>query len=214
MGNRRIGVTMRRSDPLGYMEPRDSLARDWAKTLREAIPCVQWVPVPNLGAREVSSYVQAWGLNGFVLTGGEDIGADPVRDETEWAVVDLARAYQFPVLGVCRGFQVLQRYFGGVLKDCDSSVHVGVMHEVNILSNALGIQSADKTHMVNSFHHLGVISQDLANNLIPFAVTPDGWVEAAMNLEYMFVGVMWHPERYGSVRELDRVLFRSLFYEN
>lgn len=82
----RIGVTMREVHPHGYDEPRDALARNWGNFLGFVLPEVPWLPIPNLGGERAVAFCDQWRLNGLILTGGEDIGVSPMRDETEQAL--------------------------------------------------------------------------------------------------------------------------------
>ena len=70
---KRLGLTMRVTDAVGYNEPRDSLAQDWAAFMAVVLPEAIWLPIPNLGT-EVGRFVNEWELDGFILTGGNDVG--------------------------------------------------------------------------------------------------------------------------------------------
>lgn len=95
-----------------HREARDGLARDWGRFLQWALPEAAWLPVPNLGAG-IDRFAGAWGLDGLILSGGEDIGASLLRDETEQALVTWAEQAAIPVFGVCRGLQLLWTLAGG-----------------------------------------------------------------------------------------------------
>ena len=114
MQNRRIrvGLTMRVLETDGYYEPRDSLAQDWSNFMATALPNADWLAVPNLGASNIRNYCKEWGLNHLILTGGEDIGVSIIRDETEQELLSWACEYAVPVLGICRGMQVMAKRDG------------------------------------------------------------------------------------------------------
>ena len=86
----RIGITMRSSAATHYPEARDALARDWHHFMAQALPEVAWLPVPNLG-RAVAGWTANWALDGVILSGGEDRGEDPQRDDTEDALWTLCQ---------------------------------------------------------------------------------------------------------------------------
>lgn len=191
----RIGLTMRLATAPGHGERRDALSREWPAYMAAVLPEAAWMPLPNLGP-DIVSHAARWGLTGFVLTGGDSPGEDPERDATEQALLWLALDKGFPVLGVCRGFQMLQRHFGGELVPVEG--HVATRHPV--------IPHGEE---VNSFHSLGI--ERLAAPLTPLARCPGGFVEAAAHAEARLLGLMWHPEREPAPRRSDTALVRGLF---
>ena len=161
--------------------------------------------------------------HGLVLSGGEDIepsryGEDPVpelgevnpvRDAMEWRAVDGALERGLPILGICRGLQLLNVYFGGSLYqdlptqyddtlDHEQSAPWGHHHhkvrctEGSRLHEAL----ADCEPLeINSYHHQAV--KELAPVLECTAKAADGLVEGVESTEHDWVvGVQWHPERH------------------
>ena len=199
---RRIGVTMRSAKAPGYDETRDALARDWAAFLAWALPESKWVPVPSQGPATVA-WAKGWELDAFVLTGGNDVGEDPVRDESERALLSHAVDAKLPVLGVCRGLQLIQHHFGGALAACDRATHVATTQVVRFADGG--------SRRVNSFHGFGIAPNTLASPLVELATSEDGWIEAARHRESPILGVMWHPERVSPGDEADRELVRRLF---
>src|SRR5947207_15010571 len=103
----RVGLTMREVHPEGYDEPRDALARVWATFLQTALPDAVWLPVPNLGPAAAPRFCDQWGINALILTGGEDIGVSPARDATERGLWRHFMRNDRPILGVCRGLQLM-----------------------------------------------------------------------------------------------------------
>ena len=178
------------------------------------------------------------GCAGLVLTGGEDLdpswyGEAPhpalgdvsaERDRFELALFAAARARELPVLGVCRGLQLINVALGGSLwQDLPSERPADVehdphsarherTHEVRVsrgsrLAAALGVESL----LTNSFHHQAI--KRLAAGLHASAHAPDGAIEGVESAENepWLVAVQWHPEEFW--RELespDQHLFRAL----
>lgn len=180
-------------------------------------------PVGSWSAAEVSR------LDGLVLAGGPDI--DPAgygeealattgeprtgRDRVEFELLDAAMRAGVPVLGVCRGMQVLNIALGGTLRqhlpdDLGHEEHLpvrGTFGRVDVkiapesrLAGFIGEQVTVSCH-----HHQGV--DRLGDGLVPVGWAPDGLVEAVELPDAGFVvGVQWHPEE----DTVDRRLFQAL----
>jgi putative glutamine amidotransferase len=179
-------------------------------------------------------------LDGILLTGGVDVDpscyredrhplcgkTDPPRDWTETRLVRWAMRDHKPVLGVCRGIQVINVAAGGSLYqdvqaqvrgairhdyfptngDCtrDQLVHTVRVEPRSRLRNILGTEEVQ----VNSMHHQAV--KELAPGLVPSAFAPDGVIEGleSGNGQYL-IGVQWHPEELADTMAPMRQLFAS-----
>ncbi|NKC13529.1 MAG: glutamine amidotransferase [Gammaproteobacteria bacterium] len=189
----RIGITMRETDAPDYHETRDALAQDWPAWMAVHLPDAQWLPIPNLGADAVS-FARDWRLNGYVFSGGADPGQSPLRDATEAVLLEEAVALQHPVLGICRGLQLLVMHFQGRLTT--TAHHVAIPHTVNATGAGKGWFGMT-TFDVNSFHNLAISAGDFPADLVALAVDGAGDVEAATHRQLPLTGIMWHPERHG-----------------
>ncbi len=194
----------------GYAEPRDALAWDWGNFMATALPEVSWLAVPNLGT-EVLSYASRWCLDGFIFTGGEDIGESPQRDRTEYELLKFALEHDLPVVGVCRGLQVFQTFFDGPLARLLDGIHCGCSHGITLSPAALSLGIPSGCGEVHSFHQWGIRAEDLAAPLTGFAFDDDGRVEAAMGRFVKVLGMMWHPERGRPFRSSDVEMLRRFF---
>ena len=201
----RIGLTMRSETAPGHGEVRDALARDWATFMARALPEAAWMAIPNSPDAAINCAAR-WKLDGFILTGGNDLGQDPARDATERALLSLALEKELPVLGVCRGLQFAQNYFGGRVDRADQAMHLAARHNVR-LENEGQYWEVE----VNSYHGFCVRRADLVSELSPFAESSDGCVEGARGADGRLLCLQWHPEREKTVSEIDRWLIRHLF---
>lgn len=134
-------------------------------------------------------------VDAVVLAGGDDIGADPARDEAEIALVRAARARDLPLLGVCRGLQLLAVADGGSLvPDLGPDLpHIKpeVGHPVELATGSVLGSLLGSGSVVSSLHHQGVAT--LGANWRATAWSADGLVEGA-EWGDRTVGVQWHPE--------------------
>jgi putative glutamine amidotransferase len=197
----RIGVTMRGAQAQEYVEHRDALAHDWYSFLAVAIPEAQWLSVPNLGGESALSYFQTWELNALLLTGGEDLGSNPLRDVTELSLLAHALSRDFPVLGICRGAQLIWKHFGGRLTP--TPYHRATRHT---------IQFRDCLRVVNSYHTQGLNPELRPHALEILATAEDGSIEALTIHGKSALGLMWHPEREAAPSKQDIALIRPLFF--
>lgn len=159
------------------------------------------VPVPNCAERVEALWTRLE-PSAVVLSGGNDLvaygGDAPERDDTERALVARAVRERVPVLGVCRGAQLLLDVFGQRLEHVPG--HIGVRHN-------LTVEGCERT--VNSYHSWGC--RRIAAPLRTLACSDDGVVEAFCHTETPLLGVMWHPERENPFHEHDRTLLQKLF---
>jgi putative glutamine amidotransferase len=141
-------------------------------------------------------------IRGLLLTGGNDLsdlgGDAPERDAAETVLLAAARTLGLPVIGVCRGMQLLQRAFGVALQPV--SGHVAPRQVIRI---------GDQPRATNAFHTWG--AKATAPNLAVWAQAEDGVVKAVRHTHEPLIGLMWHPERLEPFDPRDVALFRQTF---
>ncbi|MBI1778612.1 MAG: gamma-glutamyl-gamma-aminobutyrate hydrolase family protein [Proteobacteria bacterium] len=191
--SQRVDIVPRRG------ERRDALDQRWVRLL--AACGLLAVPMPNEPdlAAELFQDMEAAGL---VLTGGNDLvrygGDAPERDRTEQLLLRLARKRALPILGVCRGMQVIQDCFGVTLKPV--SGHVATRHAVD---------GAGLSGVVNSYHGYG--ASETSAELGILARAADGVVEAIGHRAEPILAQMWHPERETPFDPADLARIRGHF---
>ncbi|CTQ48878.1 Gamma-glutamyl-gamma-aminobutyrate hydrolase PuuD [Jannaschia donghaensis] len=140
------------------------------------------LPVPSaLSEPILAEWLNAMAPDAVLLSGGSDIGTTPDRDALETALMDHARRHALPLLGICRGMQVLARAAGGALMRVEG--HVATRHRL----------FGELDHDVNSYHTLAL--DGLPSDYRALAKAPDGSVEAISHRTLPWEGWMWHPER-------------------
>lgn len=161
--------------------------------------------------------------DGVVLTGGDEVdpslyggetrddyAVSPDRDETERRLLDAALQSGVPVLGVCRGLQAINVFFGGALEDvnAEETTHPpNEDHGVTVTSARLADELGTETATVNSYHDQAVTTETVASELEAFAVH-DGIVEGLYHPDHRLAAVQWHPERDNETR-IDRLLVEA-----
>ncbi|MBP2653252.1 MAG: Peptidase family protein [Firmicutes bacterium] len=174
-------------------------------------------------------------VDGVILAGGGDIdpqyyGEEPLagleqvfpeRDEHELKVLQFACQHGKPVLGICRGIQLMNVAFGGslyqdlsfvkapILQHHQSSQKAVLGHTANIVGDTIlaSIFKASKVR-TNSFHHQAV--KTVAQGFLVSSRTDDGIVEGIENAAIRLLGVQWHPEMMVEKFPVMRGIFRWL----
>lgn len=171
--------------------------------------------------------------DGLLLSGGEDVdpfyyGQTPTekcgeiakeRDHAELKMLEAFLATGKPILGICRGAQLMNVYFGGTLhqdiKEISSCSHTDWKHKnkgnhkvtLQPLTRLAEIYGQEQL-TVNSLHHQAVAKT--APVLITSAVSEDGITEAVEHPDHPFcIGVQWHPEHMSAFSATQRQLFNA-----
>jgi putative glutamine amidotransferase len=177
-------------------------------------------------------------LDGLLLTGGEDVApalygeaphpalgdVDPRRDQLEAGLLHAARERGIPVLGICRGIQLINAAMGGTLwqdlatQRSDALAHnqqAGRTARTHAVTTTAGTRVAAAartgTFEVNSFHHQAI--KRLAPGLVATATAADGIIEAVESEPGApwLLAVQWHPEEFHAESvAVDRGLFAAL----
>ena len=190
-----IAITQRVERFNKYDELRDCLDQSWSAVANKLN--YELLPLPNNSKpKEIFS---AFNLSGIILSGGNSISIDEnndkedisiQRDNFERELIRLAITQQIPLLGVCRGMQLINIYFGGSIVKING--HVNVTHDIKInLKNKYN----NLIESVNSYHNWGITTQSLSSELLPFATATDGTIEGFVHRNHKMGGIMWHPER-------------------
>ena len=161
--------------------------------------------------------------DGFLFTGGQDVGSCPERDKLETLLLSKALPSDKAILGICRGLQFINVFLGGTLwQDLPSQHPSEIVHRQGkpygtpthkvMLSGDLSTLLGKDILEVNTLHHQAV--KDLSGDLTPMAVAPDGLIEAARMVNKRFVwAVQWHPE-YMFKTDPDSLALFSCFLEH
>ncbi|QQZ42188.1 gamma-glutamyl-gamma-aminobutyrate hydrolase family protein [Pseudomonas sp. SK3(2021)] len=204
----RIAITQRVEQVPGYAERRDCLDQRWS-VLMEGLG-IDLVPVPN-GLSSPGGWLARQEVAGLILSGGNDLAhlpnasnCAPERDLTEAVLLRHAQKTAMPVLGVCRGMQVLNHFLGGGLVPVAG--HANCIHAVHTEGELFA-----EYREVNSYHNWGLNPDNLAANLLARVWANDGSVEAFLHQQLPWMAIMWHPERPSNNGIHDVRLIRHFF---
>jgi len=201
----------------------------YGKWLKTADPDIEWMDMYHISLDSALLIMDK--CSGLLISGGPDVypgrygqagdtircgKIDHRRDTLEFALIEKALEMELPILGICRGEQILNVYMGGSLyidipSDYDTSIHHRCpefdtcYHLVRIkpgslLNNICNINSC----LVNSSHHQAV--NRLAEGFEVIAHDEEGLVEGISwsdpeNHPFL-LGVQWHPERMDTTTAL------------
>lgn len=174
--------------------------------------------------------------DGFIFTGGHDIAPSyyhqeessylgeivPQRDEMEFKLLSSLLALDKPILGICRGIQLLNVALGGTLYQdlphlCPSDInhrqdapYDQSIHQVSLITDSpLHQLLKQDTIGVNSCHHQAI--KDLGSSLEIMASADDGIIEAIYLPDKRFIwAVQWHPEFSYLVNKDSKKIFKAL----
>lgn len=212
-----IGITSSHEKENGLRNyHRTTVSIDYTKGVIEGggIPIV----IPTTGDIEIIKE-QLNLIDGLILSGGPDInpiyyGEDfkekigvisPERDDNEIKILKEFLKTEKPILGICRGHQLLNVYFGGTLYQDLSYFEMEPLkhrqdlypeleiHNVAIEKNSILENLYGESIRTNSFHHQAI--NKLGEGFKVIAKSSDGIVEAIEKIDHKFcLGIQWHPE--------------------
>lgn len=180
-------------------ERRDALDQAWIALLRAC----DFLPVLIPNQPDIATALcQELKPAGCLLTGGNSLlscqGNAPERDQTESQLLEWAIQHQRPLLGVCRGMQVIQHHFGIPLEPIPGQIQA---HQTILIEG--------QPTAVNSYHAWGTYQTVAA--LKVWAQTTEGVVKAIQHQTLPLAGIMWHPERLHPFSERDILFLKGFF---
>lgn len=206
MPTKKIGISCRVTNAINYDEKRDSISHDWINFFNK----LNFSPIiiPNQ-IEHLDSFLNEIKIDGIILSGGDNIGDFPERDSTEKKLIEYSIEKKLPMLGVCRGMQILNHYFGGNHEENLLQTHVKTHHKISLIDNKFNLNNSEIIS-VNSFHNNLISSENLAKCLKSFAISQsDGFVEGFIHDSLPILGVMWHPER--SMDNYNELFLKNVF---
>lgn len=235
-----IGITVNYSydDGIGIREKIGGPLQEWQLLANDYVTAVELaggIPVLIPLYKDTETAIEiVRRIDGLIISGGNDIDPQhygetfkdvigtivPSRDVQDIAVaVEAVENTQIPVLGICRGHQLLNVAFGGTLhQDLEmdklpSHFFVAApkfhpVHKVTIEENSRFRRIAGKSSLrVNSYHHQAI--KAVSDKFNPVAYSEEGIIEAIEFKEDRFImGTQWHPEMMADVHDDQLNIFR------
>lgn len=173
-----IGITQRLEQNSTYYEIREALSLEWGELLSDT----DFIPL------SYTKPIEKYNINGVIFSGGNDLShLNPnnlsiLRDKYEKNIIKYCIKSNIPILGVCRGAQILAYYFKSTLQKMPN--HVNKQHTIKF---------KNQTYKVNSFHNYCITK--LGNTLEITAKADDDTIESFKHKKFPIFGMMWHIER-------------------
>lgn len=206
---KRLGITQRVMPFPDYNERRDCLDQRWLSLAYELgfIP----IPLPNITPTAAPELLDALQLDAVILSGGNSIAsldpaapdAAPERDAFEATLIDEMLQRSIPVLGVCRGMQMINVHLGGQLSPVAG--HAGSTHRLLIEPEYANLIPDS----VNSFHDWTIGPGQHSPLFTPIARDHAGNIEGFEHKTKSIAGIMWHPERESPFKQQDIHLLKK-----
>jgi gamma-glutamyl-gamma-aminobutyrate hydrolase PuuD len=204
-----IAITQRLTSNPDYFEIRDSLDIQWAHLFSS----LNYLPVLLPTDYDFREYFKRLRIDGLVLSGGNDLSSvsdnqlSVKRDAFEMQLIEYAIDKGIPVLGVCRGMQILADFFGGSLEKIEN--HAGTSHKIIVSENSKYTKQLQRLDIVNSFHNYAVTS--LPDDFVISATSPESYSEAIEHKKLRIFGQMWHSERVKPFSDAELKLIKDFF---
>jgi len=191
-----IGVTMRYDSFYNKKEMRNGIDFNLINWIYN-LGCTPHLIPNDLRYFEVLKKIK---FTGFILSGGNDLNMNKTRTIIENKILNHSNKKDIPVLGICHGMQLMNKFEGGKIKKVEK--HVGKNHKLINIEENYPIE-------VNSFHDFSI--SRLGKNFKIISKSFDGKTEAIKHNKYNWVGWMWHPERAKKFDKKLTLIAKKLF---
>lgn len=179
-----IGITQRLILNESYYEERECLAKEWGELFNSEL-FQGFLPLPLSFEIDFSLYKKH--LKAVILSGGNDLNflnpnaMSKKRDNYETQIIQTCIKEKIPLLGICRGAQMIAHFFKSTIELCENHTKD---HEIFFES---------KSFNVNSFHNFAITK--LGDELMPLCFAQDKTIEAFKHKNEKIYALMWHIER-------------------
>ncbi|MCK5110915.1 MAG: gamma-glutamyl-gamma-aminobutyrate hydrolase family protein [Arcobacteraceae bacterium] len=190
---KKILVTQRLFNNKSYFEQREMLDISWGKLFEK----IDLLPIILPYEYDFKKYCNEFKIDGIFLTGGNDLSSvnqndlSLKRDNLEFKLIKYAIENSIPIFGVCRGMQIIAKYFGSDLNKIDGQINI--KHKLIVNENSKYSKYLNSLKEVNSFHNY--LIENISNDLIVSATSEDKTIKAIEHKDKRIFAQMWHSER-------------------
>tara|TARA_B100000161_G_scaffold265579_1_gene242651 strand:+ start:8335 stop:8982 length:648 start_codon:yes stop_codon:yes gene_type:complete len=213
-----IGISQRVD--LVRNERRDSLDQNWFRILKNFK--LQILPIPNLLTNPIE-WIENQKIEAFILSGGNDLSffkksnkkeVNECRDKLEILILRYCKKKKIPVIGICRGLQIINYFFNKKINLKKNIIHVNSKHNIypNIQEKFRFFKEKKKVIKVNSYHNFIIPVNEVSKELRIVYRDKDQNAEAVEHKSLPWVGIMWHPEREDKISQLFKNLVSNTFF--
>lgn len=204
-----IAITQNLMEYNSYKEVRESLDINYIKLIKD----LGFIPLILSSTINIEEYFSLFKIDGLILSGGNDLSCcndntcSNQRDIFEKKLIDYCIKYDIPILGVCRGMQIIADYFGSTFEKIDNQV--AIKHSLKIESDSKYFNELNLLKEVNSFHNYSI--KNLSKNLSISAKSDCNLIKAIEHTKYKIFAHMWHPERNSPFNKNELNLIKNFF---
>lgn len=190
---KKIAITQRLIENESYYEIREALDIQWGKLLKE----LDFLPIVLPYGVDFKSYFKYVKVDGIILTGGNDLASlssnrlSVIRDDFEKDLIRYAIDNNIPLMGFCRGMQIIGEFFNCSLKPIKDQV--GIHHTLLVNKDSKYLSELEKIDKVNSYHNYALF--DVKEEILISSTDEKNIIKAIEHKKYKIFAQMWHTER-------------------
>jgi len=207
---KKIVITQRLIENDSYFEIREALDINFASMFKK----LNFLPIVLPIEIDFKNYFKEFDISGVILTGGNDLSSlneselSKKRDSFELELIDFCYKNGIAIFGICRGLQIIAKYFDMSLKKVEN--HVG-RHDIEIDNSSKYYKLLKDIKNVNSYHNYSINENFFNRDFLITAKSTDGEIEAIEHREKKVFAQMWHSERENPFIESELNLISEFF---
>lgn len=206
---KKIAITQRLCENESYKETRECLDINWGELFLE----LGFAPIVLPIKYDVKKIYDEVGFDGIILSGGNDLYSlnenelSKQRDEFEMNLIKFALEKDIPLLGVCRGMQIVAQFFDCSFKKIPNQI--STRDKLTISKNSKYYNALCNIKSVNSYASFFI--DKFSKELIASATNQDGIIKAIEHIDKKIFGIMWHSEREKPFDKQQNLLIKQFF---